>query len=350
MDSVASPEDKVVRSSEPELITGSILASWILMGVALLAVVLLHLVSALVGGLLVYELVSLIAPLIERHLMHRWSRWLAVASLAILTILVLILAGFGLAAFLRSEASSPAVLSEKLNQVITEARDKLPPFLVDSFPGNVDDLKALASGWMDEHSKEVQQIGKDVLHFFVLGLVGMIIGALVSLLEVTPHRRHRPLAAALIERISRFAFAFRQIVFAQFRISALNTVLTIIFLFVILPALSIHLPLGKTLIAVTFFAGLLPVVGNLISNTAIFIAGLSVSVYAAAFALIFLVVIHKLEYFFNARIVGSSIHARAWELLVAMLVMEVAFGIGGLVVAPFYYAYLKRELSDRNLV
>ena len=39
----------------------------------LLAIVLLHLVSALVAGLLVYELVSLIAPLIERHLLHRWS-------------------------------------------------------------------------------------------------------------------------------------------------------------------------------------------------------------------------------------------------------------------------------------
>jgi predicted PurR-regulated permease PerM len=350
MDSVASPQDKVIKPSGPEPVTGPVIASWILMGIGLLAVVLLHLVSALVAGLLVYELVSLLAPFIERHLIHRWSRWLAVASLAILTIVVLILAGFGVAAFLKSEASSPEVLSEKLNHVITEARDKLPPFMVETFPGNVDDLKASASGWLDEHSKEVQQIGKDVLHFFIRGLVGMIIGALVSLLEVAPHRRHQPLAAALIERISRFAFAFRQIVFAQVRISALNTVLTMIFLFGILPALGVHLPLGKTLIAVTFFAGLLPVIGNLISNTAIFIAGLSVSVYAAGFALIFLVVIHKLEYFFNARIVGSRIQARAWELLVAMLVTEVAFGLGGLVVAPIYYAYLKRELSDQNLI
>jgi predicted PurR-regulated permease PerM len=292
----------------------------------------------------------LLAPIIERHLINRWSRWLAVAALAVLTIVVLILAGFGIAAFLRSEASSPAVLSDKLNEIINEARGKLPPFLVESFPGNVDDLKALASGWLDEHSKEVQQIGKDVLHFFIRGLVGMIIGGLVSLLEVTPKKRHQPLAAALIYRISRFASAFRQIVFAQVRISVLNTILTAIFIFGILSALGIHLPLGKTLIAVTFFAGLLPVVGNLISNTAIFIAGLSVSVYAAVFALIFLVVIHKLEYFFNARIVGSSIQARAWELLVAMLVMEVAFGLGGLVLAPIYYAYVKRELGDRGLV
>jgi predicted PurR-regulated permease PerM len=350
MDSVVSPQEKVAKPAERQPVTATVVASWILAGLALLTVVLLHLVSALVAGLLVYELVSLLAPLIERHLIHRWSRWLAVATLAILTILVLILAGFGVTAFLRSEAGSPEILSEKLNQIITEARDKVPPFLVDSFPGNVDDLKTLASGWMDEHSKEVQQIGKDVLHFLIRGLVGMIIGALVSLLEVTPHRRHGPLAAALIERVSRFAAVFRQIVFAQIRISALNTVLTIIFLFGILPALGIHLPLGKTLIAITFFAGLLPVVGNLISNTVIFIAGLSVSVYAAAFALIFLVVIHKLEYFFNARIVGSRIHARAWELLVTMLVMEVAFGLGGLVVAPIYYAYLKRELTDQNLV
>lgn len=350
MDSVVSPQDKIVKPPTLEPVSGPLIASWILSGVALLAILFLHLVSALVAGLLVYELVSLLAPLIERHLIHRWSRLLAVSTLAILTIVVLVLAGFGVAAFLRSEANSPEVLSEKLNQIITEARAKLPPFLVDSFPGNVDDLKALASGWLDEHSQEVQQIGRDVLHFFVRGLVGMIIGALVSLFEVTPHIHHQPLAAALIDRISRFANAFRQIVFAQVRISALNTVLTAIFIFGILPALGINLPLGKTLIAVTFFAGLLPVVGNLISNTAIFIAGLSVSIYAAAFALIFLVVIHKLEYFFNARIVGSSIQARAWELLVAMLVMEVAFGLGGLVVAPIYYAYLKRELGDRGLV
>jgi predicted PurR-regulated permease PerM len=61
-------------------------------------------------------------------------------------------------------------------------------------------------------------------------------------------------------------------------------------------------------------------------------------------------VIHKLEYFLNARIVGSQIAARAWELLLAMLVMEAAFGIPGVVAAPIYYAYLKRELSDAGWV
>jgi len=35
-----------------------------------------------------------------------------------------------------------------------------------------------------------------------------------------------------------------------------------------------------------------------------------------------LVVIHKLEYFLNAHMIGAQVHARAWELLLAMLVME----------------------------
>ena len=61
-------------------------------------------------------------------------------------------------------------------------------------------------------------------------------------------------------------------------------------------------------------------------------------------------VVHKLEYFLNARIVGGHIHAKTWELLLAMLLMESAFGLAGLVAAPIYYAYVKKELSDRRLV
>ena len=86
--------------------------------------------------------------------------------------------------------------------------------------------------------------------------------------------------------------------------------------------------------AVTFFAGLLPVIGNLISNSILVVVALSHSLHTALASLVFLVVIHKLEYFLNARIIGSHIHARAWELLAAMLVMESVFGLPGVVAAP----------------
>jgi predicted PurR-regulated permease PerM len=119
---------------------------------------------------------------------------------------------------------------------------------------------------------------------------------------------------------------------------------------VVLPVLEIHLPLVKTMILVTFIAGLLPVIGNLISNTVIVIVSLSYSAGAAIGSLAFLVLIHKLEYFVNARIVGTQIRARAWELLIAMLVMEAAFGVPGLIAAPILYAYIKDELTSRGLI
>jgi predicted PurR-regulated permease PerM len=109
-------------------------------------------------------------------------------------------------------------------------------------------------------------------------------------------------------------------------------------------------PLAKTLVVITFIVGLLPVIGNLISNTAITIAGLSVSLWVGMGALGFLILIHKLEYFLNARIVGTQIRARAWELLIAMLAMEAAFGLAGLIAAPIYYAYLKSELEAQQLI
>ena len=111
-----------------------------------------------------------------------------------------------------------------------------------------------------------------------------------------------------------------------------------------------HVPLAKTVLVITFLVGLLPVVGNLISNTIIVILSLSVSLPVAIASLIFLVVIHKFEYFLNAHMIGTQVHAHAWELLLAMLVMEAAFGIPGLIAAPIYYAYVKDELVSRNLV
>jgi len=324
--------------------------SWILIGLAMFLVLRLHLLSALFGGLLVYELVHFLARPIEKRFVRKGARLAALTALAILSVGIIVLAIFGLLAFFRSETGNLDVLVEKVQHIITDARTQLPPWITEDLPGNKEDLKSFAADWLGEHSKEVQLLGKEATHLFVRGLVGMVIGALVSLREGPPIRQMRPLAAALAVRVARFANAFRQIIFAQVRISALNTVFTALFLAVILPLFGIHLPLTKTLIAITFLAGLLPVVGNLISNTAIFVVALSISLYPALAALVYLVIIHKLEYFLNARIVGSRIHARAWELLMAMIALEVAFGIAGLIAAPVYYAYIKEGLADAGLI
>src|SRR3984957_8525208 len=325
-------------------------ASLVLAGIALFLVLALHLLSALMAGLLTYELVRLLTPLVEKRLTSKSDRLVALAALSVLTITLLILLTVGMFAFFKSDTGNRQALLDKTNHILTDARTKLPLWIVDNWPSNVDAMKSYASAWVDEHSKEIQQAGKEVVHFFVRGLVGMVIGALISLHAGPAIRQMRPLAAALALRISRFANAFRLIIFAQVKISAINTIFSGIFLAGILPTFGVHLPLTKTLMAITFLAGLLPIVGNLISNTLICIVALSISIYVGIAALIFLVVIHKLEYFLNAKIVGAQTRSRAWELLLAMIFLEAAFGTAGLIAAPLYYAYIKNEFSDAGLI
>jgi len=191
-----------------------------------------------------------------------------------------------------------------------------------------------------------EQVGRVVAHI----LIGMVVGAMAALYDTTEPKNYKPLAAALHARVVSLAKAFEQIVFAQVRIAAINAAFTALFLFVALPLAGVRLPLSKTMVAITFVAGLLPVIGNLISNTVLVVVGLSHSLHVAIASLVFLITIHKLEYFLNAKIIGIHIDARAWELLAAMLVMEAVFGVPGVIAAPVLYAYLKRELDQTGLV
>jgi len=208
----------------------------------------------------------------------------------------------------------------------------------------------MVADWLPLHVVELRKAGVEATRVMTYILFGLAIGVLASLHEIKPHEPSRPLAGALTARVQRLAEAFRRVVFAQVRIAALNSVLSAVYLLAILPSFGVHLPLVKTMVGFTFLVGLLPVVGNLISNAAIVILSLSVSVPVAVASLVFLVVIHKLEYFLNAQLIGTQIRARAWELLLAMVVMEAAFGLPGLVAAPIYYAYGKDELVSQELL
>jgi hypothetical protein len=100
--------------------------------------------------------------------------------------------------------------------------------------------------------------------------------------------------------------AFQRVFLAQIRIAALNALLSAIYLAGALPLLGIHLPFTKTMIALTFVMGLLPIVGNLVSNTVVIIISLSYSLPLALGSLAFLVVIHKLEYFDQGSRMGAA--------------------------------------------
>lgn len=326
------------------------LASLIIVTAGLLLALPLKLLPSLLAGLLVFELVNMLTPRLQPLLAGQRARWLAVALLGTLVVSTLTLLIAGAFSFLLHEAENPGASLDKFMALVERARGQLPPFIEGYLPASAAEFKVAIGDWIKSHLSDLQLVGKGMAHMFVTMLIGMILGAIIALQRIPDISRRKPLAAALFERLSLLVKAFRNIVFAQIKISLLNTIFTGIFLAVVMPLFDVHLPLTKTLIVLTFLLGLLPVIGNLMSNTLITIVGLSLSIWVAAAALGYLIVIHKVEYFLNARIVGGQISAKAWELLLAMLVFEAAFGLPGVVAGPIYYAYLKSELKRAELV
>lgn len=154
-----------------------------------------------------------------------------------------------------------------------------------------------------------------------------------------PNNLYSALCSEIAKRFRNFYLSFKLVMGAQIVISTINTLFTGIFV------LLIGLPFAKTVIFITFVAGLLPIVGNLISNTIIFSIGLTVSPELAIGALVYLILLHKLEYFLNSKIIGGRIRNPMWLTLIALILGEAVAGIPGMILAPVFFRYIKAEAS-----
>jgi predicted PurR-regulated permease PerM len=183
-----------------------------------------------------------------------------------------------------------------------------------------------------------------VVVFCVLGIVAA--GSLFIKTGLDPyrgtHRVKNNLYSICCDEVSTrfrdFYRSFATVMGAQIMISFINTVLTAIFLF------AVGLRHAPLLIAVTFLCGLVPIVGNLVSNTIIVFVALTVSLKLAIGALVFLVAIHKLEYLLNSKIIGDRIRNPVWLTLIALIIGERLMGIPGLILAPIVLNYLRVEM------
>lgn len=325
-------------------------ASYISAVLGLWVVLKLGLLAALFSGLLVYSLVDIFSSRLNTSSSDHRGTVIIVALIGVIVVMGLVGAVWGAVTFFQSDTDNVQILFQKMADILDRSREQIPLGLREHIPASAEALRELITHWLREHATEAKSIGTEAGRLLAHILIGMIIGAMVTFHKKMTEKKPRLLASALSARINFIQQAFKKIVFAQMRIAAINTSITAVFVLLVLPSLGVHLTFSKTLIAITFVAGLLPVVGNLLSNSVMVILGLAHSLYVALGCLIFLVVIHKLEYFLNARIIGSHIHASTWELLVVMLVMESSFGLPGVVAAPVFYAYIKSELMDAGLV
>jgi len=231
---------------------------------------------------------------------------------------------------------------------VLEIRQKLPADMAIHLPDELIEAQLWLADYLKSKAQALTGAGTAGLHGLLLAYVGLVVGALIKGTARLP--ASAPLRFAVCQRAGHFIDAFRQIVVAQFWIAAVNAMLTALFLLAVLPLFNVHMPYVGELVALTFFVGLIPIVGNLVCNSVITLAGVSISPAVGLACLVFLIVIHKTEYLISAKILGKQTNTAAWELLAVMFIGESVFGLPGLVAAPLYYAYVKKELQVAGLV
>ena len=190
------------------------------------------LIGALLGGLLVHELVhTLAARIAYRDSASKGARLVSVGLIATLVIGVLVAIGFGAAALFRSEGADPAALLARLADILGSSRGSLPEWIGQYVPEDADALRTMIVDWLRDHAAELQHAGRTFGVTFLHVLLGMVIGAIICFREARGRQDKPLLLREAGERVLTLAHAFRSVVFAQVKISAINTLLTAIIAF-----------------------------------------------------------------------------------------------------------------------
>ena len=322
--------------------------SYLLAVAAVLLVLRFHLLPAVFAGLAVYVLTLKLARHLPRNL-NRFARQVALGVVVVCVIICLTSAGAAIWSFIGSSHGIAALLATIVD-TLGSLRSTLPESVAELLPTTIEGLRQQLVEMFGEHVQKISVVGIEGFKVFAHILLGMVVGGMAAVHHFMEHDSAPPFISALRSRLRNLATAFDKVVFAQVKISALNTCLTALYLLVALPLFGVQLPMASILVLLTFAVGMLPVVGNLVSNTVIVVISLGVAPGVGIASLLFLVLIHKAEYFMNARIVGHEVQATAWELLTAMLLLEAVFGIPGLVAAPVVYAWLKTEVKEQRMI
>jgi predicted PurR-regulated permease PerM len=186
---------------------------------------------------------------------------------------------------------------------------------------------------------------------FVLLVAGLVVPVSIFLgsgwtanspSPATPGSLYSDVTGELTTRFKTLYASFAKVMGAQMVISAINAVLTAAFL------IFNSYPYAGLLTTLVFLCGLIPIVGNIISNAVIVGVGFTLSSRTGVYALVFLVMIHKLEYFLNSKIVGQRIDSPMWLTLIGLLVGERLMGVPGMILAPVFLHFIKIEASTNR--
>ncbi|HSV62724.1 MAG TPA: AI-2E family transporter, partial [Chthoniobacterales bacterium] len=232
------------------------------------------------------------------------NKWVTLA----IFLLVVAAIGYTTGHFVRAAINAlPTIADKSVPSVIALAEKYNFDLPFEDFEG----LKATAMTTVKDQARYLGDFANFARHasttfvFIIIAIVCAVSIFFNSRVDLSPesHKvRNNLYSVYSTEIAARFGDLYRSfatVMGAQMTISAINTVLTAIFVSFL------GLPYGPVVVGLTFLCGLFPIVGNVVSNTVIVFIGFTVSAKVAFIALIFLIVIHKLEYFLNSKLIGS---------------------------------------------
>lgn len=327
------------------------ISSYFIFAVFLIFTYNLRLMGTLISGVVIF----LIINKLYNYLTSKFTKAKNITFFVVTTTLIssLCLIIFGLVSLINGYDETIKSFIQDVFTIMQESKNYLPDAMLHYIPTDIFTLQQKLFSVATEQKPHIFELTsaslKTIAHIFL----GILLGTIISISFLgceNVEYKNKPLTKALLDRVINFVNVFERVMFAQGKISLINTSLTAIYLIILLPLFNIEIPYVKTLILLTFCVGLIPVLGNLISNTFIVIMSITVSLKIAILSLIFLIVIHKLEYYINAKIIGHKIQTSIWEILIAMIVMESLFGLIGVATAPIIYGYIKEELKIKGLI
>lgn len=295
----------------------------------------LHLGPPLLAGLFSYMMLDVTQRRLKLRVGARAARWGAVAVFLIAATGLFWLFGQFLAAALSR-------VPEILSSAIAPMRELAGRYGFELPFGNLEEARGLGIDMALGNLISIRRASGLLTKGFFYILAGIFVALLCFLSEhaaPTEPNLYDSLRREFIARVATFIAGFEKVMGAQVTISFINALLTGIFLTVA------GMPYAVFLVMTTFVCGVLPVIGNVISNTIIALTAVTVSVKLALACLVYLVVIHKLEYFLNSKIIGGTIRTPMWVTLLGILIGEVTLGIPGIILAPALIHYARAELQ-----
>jgi predicted PurR-regulated permease PerM len=275
--------------------------------------------------------------------LQRMVGWLPTVLTSVIVAAIVLLIGFGIAAAVRFTLKTvtgqgPQLIEEAISNVNTLTAS-LPDGIRNKIPGNSHDFFEMMRTRTGVLTGYAKNFGGASFYILMQLVFALIMGTSAALLKTEP--TFKPLANAWLGAMEDYVQCFTVLMGAQVYVSMWNTFCTFLFMYLVLPLAGVVLPFRELLLMFTAVASLIPAAGNIMSNTLILVLTVRFGMWIAVGSLVYLFVIHKLEYFVNGYIIGRKIHASVPEMLIAIILGETAFGLPGLISGPVTYAFLK---------